>query len=336
MKAIILKDFGGVENFRLEEVPRPQLKPDEVFIKIRATAFSPIDYQMRKGSSESKLLKSPILGREFSGEILRLGKNVNSFAVGDKVSAYVGSLASNGTYAEFISVPAKLLAKNPPGLSFAQATAIPNVGMTALQVFNRAGIPKNKSIFIAGGAGGVGTILIKLLLANGNKNIYTTAGNNESINHLKNIGLREDNIINYRTGNILKILKEKNNNEYFEYTIDLVGGKMSEVCAELTAVFGTYINVAFLATKNARDLLFDKATTVVNIANYAMMLINDPEKLEFYGNALKEIFDKVNENIITSTEINIVGNLSVETVQKAHQLLESNQTKGKKLVMLVE
>lgn len=337
MKAIILKDFGGIENFKFEEIEEPQIKNDEVLIKIKATAFNPIDYQMRQGATESKLLKSPILGRELSGEVFELGKNVdvNLFKIGDKVSAYVGSLASNGTYTEFISVPAKLIAKIPSKITFEEASAVPMVGMTALQCFKRILVPKEKSILITGGAGGVGTILINLLLANGNKNIYTTAGNNESINHLKKIGLNEKNIVDYKNEDVIKSVKSKNKNESFEYVIDLVGGKMSEICAELIDVFGTYLDVTSLTTQNAKELLFDKATTIVNIANYAPTLKTGSGKFEYYGSTLKELFDKIEKNIITTTEIKVVGNLSVETVQKAHQLMENNQTKGKKLVMSI-
>jgi NADPH2:quinone reductase len=334
MKAIILKNFGGIENFELQEIEQPQTKKGEVLVKIRATAFNPIDYQMRQGATESKLLKSPILGRELSGEIIALGTNVTSFQMGDKVSAYVGSLASNGTYAEFISLPAQLIAKNPPKLTFGEATAIPMVGMTALQCFNRIVIPKKEPIFIAGGAGGVGTILLKLLLANGKNNIYTTAGNSESINHLKKIGINENNIIDYTKDDVITSLKAKN--EYFKYTIDLVGGRMSEVCAELVDVFGTYVDITFQATEKAKRLLFNKATTIVNIANYAPTLKRGSEKFEYYGSALKELFDKIEKNIITPTEIYAVGSLSIKTVQKAHQLMENNQAKGRKLVMLVD
>jgi NADPH2:quinone reductase len=334
MKAIILKSFGGIENFELVEKEDPQIKNDEVLIKIKATAFNPIDYQMRQGSAESKLLKSPVLGRELSGEVIELGRNVNSCRIGDKVSAYVGSMASNGTYAECISVPAKLVTKNPGKLSFEQATAIPMVGMTALQCFNRIVIPREKPVFITGGAGGVGTILIKLLLANGNTSIYTTAGNIDSINHLKNIGLRERNIVNYKKDDIANVLKEKIG--YLEYVIDLVGGKISEICAGLVDVFGTYVDVTFLATEIAKKILFDKATTIVNIANYAPTLKSGSEKFDYYGKALKELFNKIEQNIISPTEINVIGTLSVETVQKAHQMMENNQTNGKKLVMTIE
>lgn len=331
MTAIVLNGFGGVENFEERDVDQPVIKEKEVLIKIMATAFNPIDYQMRRGSTESKLLKSTILGRELSGKIIKTGNNVSGFNIGDSVTAYVGSLASNGTYAESISAPQELLAINPEGLSFAEAAALPMVGMTALQCFKRVAIPTNKKIFITGGAGGVGTILIKLLLANGNHQIHTTAGNSESISHLTALGLKKESIINYNDTDICYVLGEGN----FDYVIDLVGGKMSEACARLVAVYGTYADVTFLATETAKEMLFDKATQIVNIANYAQTFAKREDRLSYYGKELKELFDKIENKEITPTSINVIGNLSVETVRKAHLLLEENKAFGKKLVMTI-
>lgn len=334
MKAIVINGFGGIENFELKEVENPLVKAGEVLIKIKATTFNPIDYQMRRGSTESKLLKSPILGREFSGEVLEIGKNVNRVAIGDRVTAYVGSLASNGTFAELISVPQELIAKNPESLSYEQAAALPMVGMTALQCFNRLKVPKDKTIFISGGAGGVGTILIKLLLANGNQQVYATAGNTESINHLIRLGLDEHHIINYRSEDVATVMKSKIKDGTLGYIIDLVGGHISEICAELIAVYGTYVDVTFLATEKAREMLFDKATTIMNVANYAESL-KKGNHLSYYGNALKQLFNLIDSKKISPTAIHIVGDLSVETVSRAHQLMEDNLTKGKKLIMSI-
>ncbi len=335
MKAIILKGFGGVEQFELKEIEQPQPRNNEVLIRIRATAFNPIDYQMRQGGPESKLLTSPVLGRELSGEVAALGKDVQSFKVGDRVSAYVGSMASNGTYAEYITVQEGLVAKNPALLNFEEATAIPLAGMTALQCFKRLNIPKEKPIFIAGGAGGVGTILIKLLLANGNKLLYTTAGNSESIAHLKSIGLDEERIFNYKNDNWVEGLRSQSGYADFEYAIDLVGSHMSESCAALLDVFGTYVDVTNLATVQAKDKLFSKAATIVNIANYAPALQAGAEKFRYYGKALKELFNQIENNVISASPIHVVGTFSVATVRKAHQLMEDNQANGRKLVMTI-
>ncbi|OZI09121.1 hypothetical protein BWI93_05680 [Siphonobacter sp. BAB-5385] len=87
MKAIVLKKLGGVENFTLAELEKPSPGAGEVLIRIRATAFNPIDYQMRQGGTESKLLKSSILGRELSGEIVQMGEDVTDFTVGDQATA---------------------------------------------------------------------------------------------------------------------------------------------------------------------------------------------------------------------------------------------------------
>jgi NADPH:quinone reductase-like Zn-dependent oxidoreductase len=167
MKAVILRDFGGVENFEWAEVPKPVVQASQVLVKIKAAAFNPIDYQMRRGDSEKKLLKSAILGRELSGIVEGVGEGVERFAPGDMVAAYVSSLASNGTYAEYISIPQQLVAKMPAGLSFEQAASLPLVGLTALQCVERLHLHPKDRVFVSGGAGGVGTILLQLLAIGG-------------------------------------------------------------------------------------------------------------------------------------------------------------------------
>lgn len=336
MKAIVLKGFGGTENFELQEVENPFPKENEVLVKVKAAAFNPIDCQMRQGSRESKLMKSSILGRELAGVVAAIGKKVTQFKIGDRVAAYVGSLASNGTYAELISIPEELIARMPDQLSYEEAAALPMVGMTALQCFKRMQIPKQKPIFITGGAGGVGTILIKLLLANGNHHFYTTAGNDYSINHLVSLGVKKDNIINYKEHDVIAALKDKIATGTFEYTIDLVGAEMSEVCAELIAIYGTYADVTSLTTVKARETLFDKATTIINIANYAHTFKKEQGSLSYYGEALKALFNMMDHKEITPASVHVVGSMSVETVSTAHQLIDDNKAKAKKLVMTNE
>ena len=108
---------------------------------------------------------------------------------------------------------------------------------------------------------------------------------------------------------------------------------MSEVCADLLEVYGTYVDVTFQSTGRAREMLFDKATTIVNIANYAHSFKQEEDPLRFYGQALKELFDKIETGEITPASTNVIGNFNVETVKRAHQLMEKNETKGKKLIM---
>ena len=336
MKAIVLKAFGAVDNFELAEVPRPAVQENEVLVKIKAAAFNPIDYQMRRGDAESKLLKSAILGREFSGTVEAVGKAVTGFAPSDAVAAYVASLASNGTYAEYISVPQQMVAKKPASLPFAQAAALPLVGLTALQCVERLSLSSKDRVFVSGGAGGVGTMVLQLLMSAGIRQLITTAGNSQSRAHLHSLGLNDNQIIDYRQNNLAQRIREAIEGGEFDCCIDLVGGAMSEHCAAVLKVQGTYVDVTYLATEPARSLLFDKATVIVNVANYAFTLSGKPEQIAVYGEKLQALFQRIEAHILTPAPVEIIGVLSAETVKKAHRLLEANETKGKKLVMLMD
>lgn len=333
MKAIILKDFGSTDNFIMEDnlsVPEPG--ENEVLIKIKATAFNPIDYQMRQGKTERKRMHSPILGRELSGIIVKTGKLVQRYKVGDAVFAASGSMGSNGTYAEYISVPELILAAKPDHISFEEAAAIPSASLTALQCYNRLAISLNDTIFISGAAGGVGMVLIKILVARGYQNIIVTAGNQESKNQLIKAGIKEEQIIDYHTDNLEQVILDKNGGNQFNHCIDLVGGDISLICALILTINGTYTDVTALTTDSAREELFNKGAVLVNISNYAYSLQNN---FPYYGEKLAEVIRLMAEFSITPPSIEIVGSLDPETVKKAHQLLEDNQTRGKKLVMQI-
>jgi NADPH:quinone reductase-like Zn-dependent oxidoreductase len=152
MNAII---FDQREQLHYENVSTPIPKAHELLIKIIASGFNPIDYQMRENKSEKKRLLSPILVRGFSGIVIEIGKDVKDFKPGDAVFCGSGSMGSNGTYAEYIAVPEAIVALKPASLSFPQAAALPSVGLTALQCLKRMKLQTAETILITGAAGGV-------------------------------------------------------------------------------------------------------------------------------------------------------------------------------------
>jgi len=333
MKAIVLKQFGGTEHFALEEVPTPEAGGNLVLIRIKAIAFNPIDYQMRRGLGEAKLLQSPILGREFAGVVADPGGS--SFNKGDAVYAYSGSLGSNGTYAEYISLPSGLLAPMPPNLDFTVAAAVPMVSLTALQCLGRMQAGGEETVFIAGGAGGVGSVLIQLLKLNGAKNIVTTAGSEESRQSLLALGLPDSAIIDYRTQDLYGRVLDANGGRPFDHCVDIVGGAMSELCSRLLAVFGSYYDIAFLGTNAAREALFDKAATIHNVANYAYAAGEDPESYNVYSGMLRYLSGLLQSGKLQPPSVLNLGSFSVATVAEAHRMMEENRTNGRKLVMEV-
>lgn len=333
MEAIVLKDFGGTENFELQTALKIN-EPGEqqVLVKIYASGFNPIDYQMRKGGPERARLHSRILGREFSGVVEKTGTGVTNFKIGDEIFAASGSMGSNGTYAQYILVPESILAVKPDRLSFQEAAAIPVAYLTALQVYDRLQINKSESILIAGGAGGVGLALIKLLIAAGHARLIATAGSPESHDILIDTGLLTQQIVNYKQDDLIDKLRTANAGEDFDYCVDLVGAAISEVGAEALKLNGTYADVTALSTEKARSSLFNKGATVINISNYAYSLYH---QYDWYGKNLKRIADMIDVGVIKAPPVRVFKGLSIESVTEAHHILEENGTLGHKLVMSV-
>lgn len=327
MKAVILNKNGTLEGGFAEQ-PKP--KSNEVLIQIKASGFNPIDYQMLENELEQKLISSPILGRELSGIVVDKGSGVTEFNIGDEVYCGSGSMGSNGTYAEYIAVPEAIVSFKPKNISFEQAAAIPSAGLTSLQIFNRLKLNPENTVLVTGATGGVGSFLIKLLLAHNIRQITTTVGSEKNRHILLKLGLKEHQIINYKEENLISNILKANNDQPFDYGIDLVGNYMSEVTAEVLKINGTYVDVTALVTNEAHEILFNKGTLIMNISNYTYGMI---KKYEYYKNSLLEIKRLIENETILPPQHKIIGNLSLETVLKAHSLLKNNQTQGHKLIM---
>ncbi|MDH4466675.1 MAG: zinc-binding alcohol dehydrogenase family protein [Bacteriovoracaceae bacterium] len=333
----------ALENGRFYDriVDDPKINEfQNVKIQIKAISFNPIDAQIKRGMSESKLAASSILGRECAGIITETSAEVKNFKVGDKVCVYVSNMGSNGTFAEFVTVPSKIICKISGDISLEQAATLP-LSCTALQAVERAKIRPEHSIFLAGGAGGVGSVLVSLLKLYPHAKLSTTFGSSESRERLLRLGLEEDQIFDYRTPDqdLMKKLLDFNGGHAFDIVFDTVGNNLSKICAEILQPFGKYLDITAFTTAEAREVLFDKAAEIHCIANYAYGYWR--ESASFYSNIGKyaemmaELFALINDGKLPPPEVEIVGGFSSETVSLALERLEQNKSFGKKLVMSV-
>ncbi|MBO9583926.1 MAG: NADP-dependent oxidoreductase [Flavobacterium sp.] len=330
MKAIVLQEN---REFRLETVEIPLPEAHQIQVRIMASGFNPIDYQMTENGSERKLIHSPILGREFSGIITAVGAEVTQLKIGDAVFCGSGSMGSNGTYAEYICVPEDIAVKKPQNISFEAAAGIPSAGLTALQVFKRMNASLTDSILITGAAGGVGSIFVKLLVAKGFTNFVVTAGNEESIISLTNLGVKPEQIINYKKDDIYETALSLNENQKFDIAVDLVGNKVVEIAAKLLKVNGIYIDVTNFSTPESRGILFSRGASIYNISNYAYGI---EKQYDYYKNGLTELSHLLENETISPPNISVVGELNKETVDKALSILRENKTNGRKLIMQID
>lgn len=329
MKAIVLEGYGGVENFSMQEVAEPSIKENEILVQIKACSFNPADYQIRQGGPDTNVVSSMILGRDLSGIVIKVGEKVQHLQKGDEIIAYSSIMGSNGSNAELIALPANIVGKKPKNLSFAQSAAIPVVGLTALQTIQQCNLKPSQSIFVTGGSGGVGTFFISLARHFGIDKIITTAGSEESEEHLLNLGLNSNQIVNYRQEDLQSKILELNNNKNFDVCIDFVGGRISETAAEVLKIRGTFADIAYLGTPVSRTTLFNKSVSLQNIAIYSNALSTENHLRENFSKNLNILSDLFEQNHLAPMPIIEVGGFEVETVQKAHLLLEKNASKGK-------
>lgn len=153
MKAVQMHGYGGTDQLRYEEVPTPSAAAGEVLIKVAASSVNPIDWKIRRGDLKGGMtLQFPtILGRDVAGEIVAVGKGVQSFKLGQKVLA-LGSR----TYAEFVAVAESALALIPDGLDLLQAAALPLVVTTGAELVQHMAPRSGQTVLVTGALGGVG------------------------------------------------------------------------------------------------------------------------------------------------------------------------------------
>lgn len=332
MKAVVLSNYGNVENLELAELPVPSIKPGEIRIRTRAISFNPVDTQIRRGLPEGKMVTTNILGRDLSGIVDEVYPGETRFKKGDEVYCYVCNLASSGTYVEYICVPADIVALKPATLSHEEASAVPVAGITAWLALTKLKTPRSRSLFVAGGAGGVGSFAIMLSGHFGFDQVVTTAGNEKSRAYLTGVlGLNEDQILNYRTDDVAAEAIKRNGG-YFDGAFDLAGGRMLTVCCKVIGFDGNMASAVDPPEKDDFEFLFQKNGSFHSIGANAYSLSGDRKDWKNYRHMLEALAGLFDNAQLKKPSVQVVGRFSAATVQTAHRLLESGAVQGK-LVM---
>jgi NADPH:quinone reductase-like Zn-dependent oxidoreductase len=341
-----LTAFGSTEHFHLAEVPRPEPQLGEVRIRIRAAAFNPTDFQKRQGIGKTGQLPL-ILGCDVAGVIDAIGDGVTTFAVGDEVYSYLlGGRKSGGGYAQYVCRSVDFVASKPRNLSFAEAATVVTAGLTAVQCLERVELQPGKSLFIAGGSGGVGSMLIQLARHGGAVQIFTTAGSEDSAHYLvETLGISRERLLFYAglsRGQLAEQLREQNDGQLFPVAVDCVGEAMTGLCCDVVDFGGNVISIvqgprddSHPPEEDDENRLFNRSAAFHFVMASALGTFGSPEDWPAYGRQLAELGALFECSAVHPPAIADVGGLTVETVRHAHALLESGHVRGK-LVMQVD
>lgn len=144
------------------------------------------------------------------------------------------------------------------------------------------------------------------------------------------IGINENQIVDYKQDNLVEKILEINQNQKFDLVIDAVGNQLSETSADVLKANGIYANITHFITPKASDSLFGIGATVLNISNF---IYAKEKNYSHFRKSLNQIKQFIDEGNVKPLPIKIVGELSAETAEKAQQVLKNNLTQGKKLIM---
>jgi NADPH2:quinone reductase len=344
MKAMVLEEFGGPENFQWKEWPMPEVKPGEVLIRIRAVSVNPVDYKMRAGHLPIPL--PDVLGRDVAGTVEEVGEGVTEFKPGDEVFAVLFGPRSNGAYAQYVSVPASFVCPKPESLSFQQAACLGVAGMTAYDaVVNKAGIKRGETVLVAGGSGGVGSFAIPLMRYCRVTSIISTTGNDESADHLiHNLGIDASHLIYYRKLSLEEMetkVRELTDEKGVAIAFDFVGGDMKKLCFNATGFDGRVVSTVEEPPEFDYNIwradvspLFAKSGTYHFVALSARARNGGPGDWGVYRDMMSRLARLVEAGHVTLPKAADLGALTEDTIREAHRLLEAGHVKGKLVLSL--
>ena len=217
MRAVVHDEYGPPEVLRVEEVEQPVPKDDELLVRVRATTVCQTDCHARRARPIIWRLflglrrpKQRTLGLEFAGEVAAVGAAVTGFEVGDRVFGR----RNFGTNAEFVCVRAAgMVAHMPAGMSYEEATAIPDGAIQGLAPLRRANVGKGTKIVVYGASGSCGTSAVQLARHFGAD--VTAVCNTKNLELVESLGA--DRVIDYTKDDFTR------NGATYDVILDAVG-----------------------------------------------------------------------------------------------------------------
>ncbi|KAJ7951014.1 2-methylene-furan-3-one reductase-like [Quillaja saponaria] len=219
-KAWFYEEYGPKEVLKFGDFPLPTPQHNELLVQVRAAALNPIDVKRR----QRPIFPSdfPVVpGCDMAGVVIGKGGSVTEFVAGDEVYGNIqdfnakGRLEQLGTLAEFVTVEDRLVARKPKNLSFEEAASLPLAVQTAIEGFKTAHFKEGQSIFVVGGAGGVGTLVVQLAKQLYKASYVVSTTSTPKVDFVKQLGA--DKVFDYTK------IKYEDIEEKYDFLYDTIG-----------------------------------------------------------------------------------------------------------------
>jgi NADPH2:quinone reductase len=243
MRALVVREFGGIDNVSLGDMPKPVPKPGEVLLEVRAISVNFVDLVMISGTYQFKPERPFIPGKLPAGVVAAVGAGVTKFKVGDRAVA----MAEHGGFAEFVATPESQCVPLPAAIPFAEAAAMAIVYDTAwFALRDRGRIQAGDTVLVLGATGGVGLAAIQLAKAFGAK-VLAAVASPDKADVVREAGA--DAIIDLSVPDLRENLRAQvyaaTDERGADIILDMLGGDIFDAAVRALAWCGRLIVIGF-------------------------------------------------------------------------------------------
>jgi len=291
VKAWVVRQLGGPETMRFEELAEGEPADGMVRIRLRASAINYFDSLMIAGQYQTKPDLPFVPGSEVSGEVISAPTG-SGFQAGDRVMALMDNQGlTRGGYAEVADAAPGSVAPMPAKMGFDEAAAFTLIFQTGwFGLHRRANLKAGETLLVHAGAGGVGSAAIQLGKAAG-AIVIATAGSDEKVEVCRELGA--DHAINYKTQDFVEEVKKITGGRGADVVYDPVGGDVYDRSTKCIAFEGRIVIVGFTSGR-----IPQAATNHVLVKNYSVVGLHwglyskrAPELIPLATKALLELYD---------------------------------------------
>jgi NADPH:quinone reductase-like Zn-dependent oxidoreductase len=253
MKAVLFREHGGPDKLSYEELPIPQIGPQEVLIRVKACALNHLDIWIRQGSPAYSIPLPHVGGSDVSGIVEQVGTQVDGISTDARVFVSPGiscwncedclagrdnlcrryhllGAKTHGGYAEYVNVPFRNVLPIPENVTFEQAAAFPLVSVTASHMlFALAGLRYGETVLVMGAGSGVGMMAVQLAKLAGAR-VLTTVGSDDKIP--KAVILGADAVINHVKEHVAERVRLLTEGRGVDVVIEHIGPEVWDTCVE--------------------------------------------------------------------------------------------------------
>ena len=319
MKAITLANPDDRTSLTWGEAPKPEIKPGEVLVEVKAVGVNRADLLQAAGHYPPPPGVSEIIGLECAGVIANPGDTDRE--KGERVAC----LLAGGAYAEYVAVPVGQLLPVPEGYSFADAASVVEVACTLWSnLVMVAGLHEGQTVLLHGGAGGIGTFGIQLAKQLG-CTVAVTAGSAEKLATCRELGA--DILVNYRDEDFAEVLKNR-----ADVILDIMGAKYLDPNLRALAMDGHLVIIGMQGGVKGELNIGRLLSKRGSISATGLRGRDLEDKAEIVAEVVEHVWPMLEDGRV---RVSIHRTLPIDQAAEAHRLLDSGEVTGK-LVLTVD